>query len=346
MIDTAIPSELARRLRKQFGITRAVAVRPGLSGALVFQCESEDATLSALRRWPTETKLDRIQAVHHVLSASRKSCELVPRLHPLGSADGSSETVACQHDGCWELAAWLPGQPLERDASLESIAAGAAAIGKFHVSVKSLGTQRQPPPAVQVRLRRIRQLSQLQPWLSDIKGNDLAPSLCVAIQQANAVLQSNWPQVCEQIVDSLQRWSVKPVFTQYVLRDVHREHVLFVESKPSGLIDFDAIRIDTPITDLARWTGSFLADRDDVESVWGFVLAEYQRSSPFSRLDDPGELLALAKLLHRSSVWISLANWSQWLGPDLRRFPGCDDSSGGVIAERINDLAIMAIQDT
>ncbi len=344
-MESVIPDSLRRRLHDRFSIVRTTAARPGLSGAFVFRCDccagGIDDQSFALRRWPVGTSWQRIEYVHRVLRFADQS-GLVPQLQLI---DGS-HTVFRQDDGTyWELASWLAGKPIDQAATIQQIAAGATAISRFHSAVTSLHQEYQAAPAVVARLRRIDQLDDsLSPALR-CDFRHLREPLGEAVQTARKLLLDKWPQVRLSILDHLRLWSVKPVFTQTVLRDVHREHVLFVGAEPTGLIDFDAIRVDTPITDLARWTGSFLADRNDSDSVWRHVLAAYQRSRTFTKEADLTDAQELAKLLHRSTAWISLANWTTWLGPNARRFNLNDESVSLGIAKRIDNLLAITSRD-
>lgn len=113
-------------------------------------------------------------------------------------------------------------------------------------------------------------------------------------------------------------WSAQ---LQWVLRDVHREHLHFVgdthsTTSPSkaltvaGIIDFDAIGLDHVATDLARWAGDF------VNQPLSAAVAGYREIRPLS--DDAVELAA--DLMYTGTV-AALANWTDWLVWEKRKFP-------------------------
>src|SRR5205085_7730253 len=54
---------------------------------------------------------------------------------------------------------------------------------------------------------------------------------------------------------------------QPAIRDVHHEHVLFTGDQVTGLIDFGALRIDTPLTDVARLVGSLVGDDAEARRI-------------------------------------------------------------------------------
>ena len=106
------------------------------------------------------------------------------------------------------------------------------------------------------------------------------------------MVKRKWDEVSCQIARSLSQYAERNVHTQYVLRDVHREHILFSKGQPAGLIDFDAVRVDTPSTDLARWVASFLGENMDNDRVWDAALAGFRGENTLkSRVEteiDPG----------------------------------------------------------
>ena len=130
--------------------------------------------------------------------------------------------------------------------------------------------------------------------------------------------------------------------TQYVLRDVHRDHVLFTDQKPTGLIDFDAIRVDTPSTDLARWVGSFLDGRKETEMLWETALAGFYDVYSLNGKSKVAIDHRLAKDICFSTTWISLVNWLDWLLCQQRSFPPGPE----FVAARVRELIRLADPQT
>ena len=284
MIDGRVPSLVQRRLLRPYGILSAELLRPGLSGALIFRCRDGAGRLYALRRWPAGTRARRLAEIHHVVTVARQQgCHLVPRLfvaEPLDTANAHAppgENWQAESDGYrWDLSDWMPGNPLKIDATSEQIGLGCAAIASFHRAVEGLGERRGCPPAVIARIRRSSELNRQLPTLlraTASMGSHLVlpqgnPELASAIGAALQLLRVHWTRVHAEIIRSMASYENIAVPVQYVLRDVHNEHLLFRSDQktqlpettgPTGLIDFDAIRMDTPMTDLARWVGSFAA---------------------------------------------------------------------------------------
>src|SRR6056297_3409276 len=130
-----IADQIRQRLVKHFGVASLQPLRPGMSGARVFQCLGE--TPLVLRRWPTGTKTARVREVHHCWIVLAGRCPLVPQLKAIGAGE---ETFAVDaRGGIWELMTWVPGRPLEPGAPLKAIVDAAAAIGKVHEELTALG---------------------------------------------------------------------------------------------------------------------------------------------------------------------------------------------------------------
>ncbi len=343
MIDDQVPAAVVDTLLRPLGIKTARLVSGGFSGAKVFCCQDATGRQFALRGWPRKVKRKRVEEVHRVMSAAHASgCEIVP---PLVANEGDSRATYLQQR-YWDVTHWMPGAPLPADAGPDEIKRGAAAIARFHQAVRPLGCKVQPPPAAASRLQRIRELDRDLPAVKTNNPSFVSkdPRLTDAVSSACRLLWENWTEVADQIVRSLTRHQQAEVETQYVLRDVHREHILFDRSRPSGLIDFDAVRIDTPMTDLARWVGSFSASDD--EQTWQQALAGYLEHSPSSdqrgfshlsaaeTLNAPADRLRLARDLGFATNWISLANWVIWIIVEKRAFPG----GPGAVATRIAEL--------
>lgn len=365
--DTLFPSAGVRMRR----------VPPGMSGAHLFRYATAGGDCWAVKRWPAGTCRERVAELHRVIRfAADHGGPPLPL--PLGP-DGAT---AVTHDGyVWDVCRWLPGAPLRPDADDSLIVAGAASIARFHRAVRPLGRLHRPAPAVAERLRRIEQLtssprrsvfdkhfhfatgqwsaesgpgaSVVAPrgartgtdnWLgSAIKESEFAR----AWMNASRILGEQGRAALERSRQQLVAESDRPMPLQWVFRDVHRGHVLFRTGTVSGILDFDAMRVDTPATDLARWVSGFLAgasesDRTVGESagggdlgrrsdgIWRAALAGYRSVSPFSDREEH-----LSRLLLPASLWISLANWCVWLAIEGRSFP-CGPSA---VASRLEELS-------
>jgi Ser/Thr protein kinase RdoA (MazF antagonist) len=336
MNSNSIPVSITQQWLEPLVISTIRAVPAGMSGARVFCCAGEHGERYALKRWPRSVDRYRVDEVHHVIRASRNSgCQLVPTVMKSPIHSGGY---------CWDLLQWMPGEPLAVDASLPSIELGAAAIARFHSSTLDLGRRYQVAPAVTERLSRLIAIDQqIDATLDTVPRGNMTPSLSTAVHRARQLLRLNWNEVRPKISRSLSIHAQRNVATQFVLRDVHREHILFADDQPRGLIDFDAIRIDTPAVDLARWAGSCWVDRTTnnqrkMETIWNSVMAGVRSECPSREGDFEESDLEMARAIAFANPWISLANWLIWLLTENREFP----SGPQTVAQRISTLSDSA----
>ncbi|MCA9137186.1 MAG: aminoglycoside phosphotransferase family protein [Planctomycetales bacterium] len=327
-----------------------------MSGAELFRCDGAQPLV--LRCWPSGTPVDRVRQIHAVVVPLAKTCDRIAKYRAVA---GSNQTFAIDGSGMiWDLATWMPGQPLGYDAPLESIGAGAAAIGEAHESLRRIASSHGSAPALTERIDRLKWLNQHLPSCFGANlGDRVHPSLVAPLEAARRQLQSNWTAVTPTIATDLRHWAARELPLQYVFRDVHREHLLFTSGSVSGIIDYDAIRIDTPATDLARWATSFAAFSTNPGQVIRQVLAGYLHERPLKDAFNGGsvdinsstgigigsgfgpinlnaptsDFRTLVLTIAESSLWISLANWVIWLVGQTRQFPDFQR-----VAERLSRL--------
>lgn len=338
-----IPAAIVRDVLVPLAVTLVEPLPVGMSGALVYRCCLPSGEQRVLRRWPVGTDADRVAEVTRVMQHARAGgCEWIPHLFPVGEGGVLIRSV---DDCCWQLLEFMPGEPLPVDTDLESIRRGADAIARFHASTVDLGVIRQPAAAIGSRLKRS---AQLRPWIDQIMamgpqgviaatGHELA----AAAGEARQLLIWHWDAVAAQIQHDLAGYLHEPLHTQFVLRDIHRENAFFVDGQPSGLIDCDAVRVDSPWTDLARWVGGFLGGPHPSEQVWEAAMLGFCRNHPLCAGPEIEFGLTLAKRICFATTWISLANWLVWLIVEGREF----EAPAKVIASRIDGLRRLAALD-
>ncbi|NNE01504.1 MAG: aminoglycoside phosphotransferase family protein [Pirellulaceae bacterium] len=340
MIDNRIPQPIADALRTGHGVSNAELVAPGMSGAIVFRCDGPHEQSFALRRWPRGVAIDRVNQIHHVLTVAKKNaCDIVPSVVAIDPQ--RCGPVVCDQT-LWDMCQWMPGRPLALDASLDQIRRGASAIRQFHRAVESLGSRQQIAPVVMSRIERAAAIDPILPRAIAAADSHFPADLGHALGRASDLLRQNWPSVAKRITRSLQRYQVETASTQWVLRDIHREHLLFTHDNVTGLVDFDAVRVDSPWADLVRFGGSFLTGQNNSDDIWEAILAGYGAVSPFQGRKKCTPFLDFARDLHFSSTWISLANWVIWLKDQRREFP-CGNEP---VAARINELVKLAVLDS
>ena len=126
--------------------------------------------------------------------------------------------------------------------------------------------------------------------------------------------------------------------SSWVIRDCHREHVLFNDrGLVEGILDYDAIDFDSPAADLARWAGDFDAAQSitrgatsEPGSPLAAAVAGYRRIRPFSQCE-----CELAQTLIEVNRVGSLANWLVWLIAENRQFAASAQQIQGRISHLI-----------
>ncbi|MDE0863276.1 MAG: phosphotransferase [Rubripirellula sp.] len=345
MIDPDIPPSVMQEVVAAREIVAIKKLDAGFSGGIVVHCRSASGDEYALKRWPSSIPIDRIETIHRVIiHAFENGCDIIAR--PLDINPGvrdiasvSTGTVHSSASGNWELSQWRPGIAATVNAGLDTVYRGAQAIAHFHACTASLESRLQPAPIIRERLQILESRHQLMPVpLRLISQWELDPDLTAALRDAANLIQWKWDEAQDQIHRSLTQYGNCSVPNQYVLRDVHAQHVLFSADQVTGLIDFDAVRIDTPASDLARWAGSFLAGNQPTSEVWEAAVAGYRSRGALTSNSDSDFEVRLAMDLCFAGTWISLANWLVWLLIEQRSFR----APASVLAERIRNLIRIA----
>jgi Ser/Thr protein kinase RdoA (MazF antagonist) len=307
---------------KEAGIERLGAAG-GMSGAQFWRISASQGPL-ILRRWPRgHPTPERLEFIHDVLRhASQGGVAFLPL--PIHTADGRTFVSCAGH--LWELARWLPGAA---DYSLAprpaKLRAALVALAQFHLATADWGggvwnaelavaprtgqPALGPAPAVTDRLARLRELH--------------ATGIAAL---ARAIAEGAWPeldQLARPLVEVLPHAAPLatgllaplagvPFALQPCVRDVWHDHVLFVGDEVTGLIDFGAMRFDTPATDVARLLGSLVSDDAD---GWRRGLEAYAAARPLS----PDESRAVAALDVGTTV-LAGCNWLRWIYIEKRQF--------------------------
>lgn len=341
----SLVSSIVRRFLGDCGPVGLSRINQGLSGGRVFRCETARGVF-ALKQWPPGTPAERVDLVHEVQRKVGSIVPFLPELQPCLVEPATRVTIQGLH---FELSTWRPGSPFEptatdgpgsvqasRQAS-EALGRGAAAIARFHQASDTLARETLAgatlpgdtfgcvsgiAPAVTRRLQRLETLKALVPIALKQRGWTSA-----SLMLARKMLAEQWRLLHEQSERRLRPWLARPVPISWVLRDVHREHVLFKDGEVSGIVDFDALNRDTVATDLARWVGSFaeLGVFPEVRAtaeLWSFVIAQYNGCRAISPCEQE-----LAGAIEEASWYIQLANWVVWTADKDREIPGGIDAA-------------------
>lgn len=295
-----------------------LAAAGGMSGARFWRIGAPQGPL-CLRRWPAEhPSAERLGWIHAVLEhVHRAGLTYVPV--PLRTASGDSFVEAGGH--LWELAPWMPGvADYRRSPNRTRLEAAMQALARFHVAAATFpgaAARSGPSPAIGERRRR----------LVDLLGGDLGELLASVGRSGVSELSERakrfealFSAEAARVLRLLDEVAAIVTALHPCIRDIHDEHVLFTGDVVTGLIDFGAMRIETPAADVSRLLGSMAQSDANARRVG---IEAYRSTVPFSE-----DELKLATALDQSTLLLAPANWFEWLGRQGREF----EDMGAIVA--------------
>lgn len=314
--------------RYQPNDVRFLAGAGGYSGAQFWKLRSPGGDL-CLRRWPREhpsqRQLEFIQSVlWHVV---QEGFSLVPL--PLETINHSGYVLAAEH--LWQLEPWMEGEAnYWRAPDDEKLKAAMRALAELHVAASTFPLPDLSPSSSPGILRRIKQLRGLMSggWqrIKDSFRRDAWPEL----QSRGEFLDLLFPQHAAPVLGLLEGAAQLNVPIQPCLRDIWHDHVLFVENRVAGFVDFGATRPDNVGIDVARLLGSLVGDDS---AAWAMGLAAYQ---DVRALND--HELRLVNVFDKSTVLLAGVNWLDWVFCQDRSFAEPDQ----ILARVDSHLARLA----
>ncbi|MEO2088269.1 MAG: phosphotransferase [Gemmataceae bacterium] len=262
----------------------------GFSGAGVWCGYDRTSPAFALKVTPGSSLAERTRTIHRWMSAARSAgLGFVPAVVPTTSGD----TVAVSPEGVAEVVGWMPGTAdFHASPTAVKLTAACAALADLHRVWHAVERHITPCPAVQRRLNLLAEWERLRPAFDRFDAEAR-----ILLLSSAAVVNARLPE-CRR---SLAAWSATPVVVFPCLCDVWHDHVLFAGDRVSGVIDYSAMKVDSPAVDLAR----LLADLVDLRSgQLADGMAVYQDASPPAPVPDE-----LVRVLADTGVVCGIANW-------------------------------------
>jgi Ser/Thr protein kinase RdoA (MazF antagonist) len=333
--------EIAKILESYPVDCRPTTIRPlgsagGLSGARFWQIVAPRGTL-VLRCWPNDhPSPGTLEFIHAVLRhAAARGLTFLPA--PIATSGG--DTFLRYAGRLWELAPWLPGvADYASTPSPARLAAAMAMLAEFHIAVAGFpGGETWLPacgvaPAISHRLKRLREL---QCGGFDSLANRINVRVLPELAPLAREFVRQLPHALPKAAANLAPLADLHFALQPCIRDVWHENILFDGDSVTGIVDFGAMQIDTPATDVARLLGSLVGDSAD---GWRDGLAAYDTIRPIS----PDERRAVAALDEAGAI-LALANWLRWIYVEGRQF---DDERKVVDRFRQNLLRLERYADS
>lgn len=305
------PSQNVQQVLRQFpvaiGACQAIE-SDGFSGARLWRVTDGERHY-CLRRWPEGTSPARVLAITAVLAQA--DLPFIPR-----PVSGNSQQAFATHGGyVWTLQSWMPGRSVDKlPPQVELLRNAIQAVAQFHRTTKGFHFNDEPwgkgnPPGLQSRTDLA--AAYLQGKLNRLSTAPI-PGHLNELQPRREYLIPLFLEVAKRVLDESRaalRWEVP---LQACIRDIHAGHMLFTGDRVTGLIDFDAMRVDSVATDLARLLGSYCGD--DFE-LWDIGLSAYDEVRPLSR-----EERELVVHYDRLAVLLTGLQWLDWILLEGKQF--------------------------
>lgn len=279
---------------------------------------ADDTESLCLRRWPRDHPTpDRLTFIHATL-ARAASLNFIPV--PIHTTSGQTFIEHAGH--LWELTPWMPGVAnCHTHPSPPRLRAAFQALAQFHASTAQTPTSG-PAPAILERRDR----------LAELRSSEVSAIQAATRHALNTELDTRAQRILEiaplrlaALAKPLEHAARQPLALQPAIRDIHHDHVLFTGDEVTGLIDFGAMRVDTPLTDIARLLGSLVGDDQPAREA---ALAAYAELRPLSAADRQ-----LIDLLDQATLVLSGLNWLTWLYLERR-----DMGPAAPIAHRLDQI--------
>jgi len=317
--------ELATQLFERVGIEAkrgsisSMGGAGGFSGAQFWRCSTEAGNW-CLRRWAPGTEPDRVMWIQSVIREVAKHVGTLA----VAVADREGATTFVRDGDVYEVTSWLPGVAdywespgdLPNDTKLAN---AMRALAEWHLAAEAVGDPfanngkelvAAPSKGLAMRNRRCDALlSGKLAELESASANDDREY----VRAASGPLITGFRSVAHALQSKLKSMTTVSWQHQLCLRDVWHDHVLFTADAVTGIVDYDAMRFETPVGDVARLLGSLVGnDRERFR----LGLAAYPDVRPMTAAE-----VELLSLWDASNAAMAGLQWLEWLCVERRVFP-------------------------
>lgn len=297
----------------------------GFSGASVTKIESARGPF-ALKPHPILFQ-DRIIAIHAFQKFLATQTPLpIPRLlgwsherpfsnsiaeHYIGRFERSPhspDTLFVIGESCWELADWMPGEPVRstgwiRDEALNNVIDAIATMHAHACDWRPAG----PVPADCLERGLEFRASKLADYMQSGFDRCRTQWELIPNRRSQPVLSSLGRilslsrAIGSHLYKPMQLLATVEIRSHWIARDLWREHFLFDGDRLTGIIDFTASKISWPGLDLARSLGTFLLDEDP---RWESAIERYRLAAGQKDIE-----LHDVRVTHRVSTILSAMHY-------------------------------------
>ena len=301
-------SDLIIRVLRQYEIRQPDCVTPistgrGFSGANLWKIEV-GSDLYCLKQWtqgmPKAKTRDLITTVLPQISS--RGLDLAC---PIESVEGG---LLIRIDGrIWDLSRWINGSPVVDTAVSENQLQSAMEwLASYHNLAGEVCSSQGFSPSLEYRMELTGKLHEnTLVKLANYPYEGIDPELVQLFLGFASKQLGNFSVALKMAASQL--YPLLPV-----VADLWSDHVFFVQDRVSGVIDFGAMKMDTPCLDLARLLGCYQTHLDSAISKG---LEYYQALRPVSAAQRQ-----LIELYDHAYVILAGVQWLIWLGPEKRVF--------------------------
>ena len=310
----------------------------GFSGAELWKINTSESQPLCLKHYRSGSlTVEQLDGIHRVLiHAFNEGCEFVAK--PMRLTDGFTTVVAGPKNsptsGLWDLSTWVPGSALNsfNDAQIEI---AFASIARFHKAAAQVNLAFGPSPNLNQRQSQLAKLVRPESTVLDQAANQLkTAAIHPALQGPLETIVDLLLQVPQSQIASLQtrlsEFVTMDLPLHPVVRDLRAEHLLFTDDQLTGLVDFDAMQMDSVAYDLSRLTSSMRL----AESQLHLALATYHAERPIQAAE-----AKLTQLLTGISRLLAPLSWVNWLVLEQRSFGNL-----AAVEKRLKEVAADLMQ--
>jgi len=286
----------------------------GFSGAQLWSVQLANAGPLVIRRFPGDVTGERLEEIYSVLShVAQSGCPFVPV--PLRTNQDAA--FAARDGAAWQIEPQLPGVAdyWQRPSKARLISA-MQALATWHVAAFSCGPPPKPAPApgIVMRLQRLGNFAHgnARRMAQSLDLSSIPQRLRGEFARLFSIVIETFEAREAELSQQLQIASQRVVPHQYCIRDVWHDHVLFTGDQVSGIVDYDALRIDSVAADISRLLGSLIGGQ---ATDWRQPMDAYCRVRRLS-----SDELQLVASYDRSSVLLSGLQWLDWICVERRQF--------------------------
>jgi homoserine kinase type II len=321
---------------------RATEVSPlqssGFSGANLWKIDTTDSKSLCLKNYRGGAlTVGQLDGIHRVLiHAFNEGCDFIAK--PMRLTDGFTTVVAGPKNspskGLWDLSTWAPGGAITSfsDSQIEN---AFASIARFHKAAAQVNLAFGPSPNLGQRQMQLEKLVRPESAMLDQAASQLkSASIHPTLQETLATLVDLLCRVPQSQIASLQNrlseFSKMDLPLHPVVRDLRAEHLLFTDDQLTGLVDFDAMQMDSVAYDLSRLTSSMRLSEHQLH----LALSTYHASRPIQAAE-----AKLIQLLTAVGRLLAPLSWINWLVLERRSF-----SNLSAVQRRLKEVADDLIQ--